>query len=104
MNPEQYNYTVLQKRIKEVIDNAKGIVDEKYIVLVQKGIDKLDEVIEMLKGQMAGGKFLHLFMNATPLQQAMHMLCLAWAHLWALTVAKPKMKELVGDVKGDPVM
>ena len=101
MNPEQYNYSILQKRFKEVIDNAKGIVDDKYIDLFKRGVDKLDEVIEMLKGQMAGGKFLHLFMNATPLQQAMHMLCLAWVHLWALTIAKPKMKEIVGDVKGE---
>ncbi len=61
---------------------------------------KLDEVIEMMKDQMAKGKFLHLFMNATPLQQAMFMLCMAWAHLSILTLTQPKMKELVGDKKG----
>ena len=50
---------------------------------------------------MAKGKFLHLFMNATPLQQAMFMLCMAWAHLSSLTITQPKMKELVGDKKGE---
>jgi hypothetical protein len=50
---------------------------------------------------MAGGKFLHLFASATPLQQAMYMLAMAWAHLWMLTLTIPKMKKLVGDVKGE---
>ncbi|HDP79582.1 MAG TPA: hypothetical protein ENN21_01925, partial [Spirochaetes bacterium] len=80
---------------------AKGIVDDKYLELFERGIAKLDEVITMMKEQMAGGKFLHLFMNATPLQQAMYMLAIAWMHVWSLTIAMPKMKELVGDKKGD---
>jgi hypothetical protein len=40
-------------------------------------------------------------MNATPLLEAMFMLCLAWAHLWSLTVSQPKAKALVGDKKGE---
>lgn len=101
MNPEQYNLNVFVSRMKETIDAAKGVVDDKYITPVERGIEKILEVIEMMKGQMAGGKFMHLFMNATPLQQAMHQLALAWTHLWALNVAIPKMKELVGDLKGE---
>ena len=101
MNPEQYNYTVLKKRIQEAVNKAKGIVDDKYISLVERGVQKLDEVITMMKDQMAKGQFLHLFMNATPLQQAMFMLCMAWGHLSSLTITQPKMKELVGDKKGD---
>jgi alkylation response protein AidB-like acyl-CoA dehydrogenase len=75
MNPEQYNYSILKKRINEVIN--------------------------MMKDQAAKGQFLHLFMNATPLQQAMFMLCIAWTHLWSLTITLPKVKELVGDKKGE---
>lgn len=101
MNENQYNYSVLKKRIEETVVAARGVVDDKYIDLVERGLAKLDEVIEMMKGQMAGGKFMHLFMNATPLQQAMFKLTLAWTHLWALTVAIPKMKEIIGDLKGD---
>ncbi|HNV49114.1 MAG TPA: acyl-CoA dehydrogenase, partial [Spirochaetota bacterium] len=101
MNPEQYNYKTFQNRIANTVAKAKGVVDEKYVALVERGIKKLDELIEMMKAQMAGGKFLHLFMEATQLQQAMHMLALAWVHLWALTIAQPKMKALVGDKKGD---
>jgi hypothetical protein len=101
MNKDQFNYKILKKRIMEVCNKAKGIVEDKYITQVERGVQKLDEVIAMLLDQAVKGQFLHLFMNATPLQQAMFMLCMAWAHLWALTVSVPKMKELVGDKKGE---
>ncbi len=101
MNPEQYNYSVFRKRVAETIAAAKGVVDDKYVTPVEQGMVKLDEVVEMMKGQMGEGKYLHLFMNATPLQQAMFMLALAWMHLWSLTLTLPKAKELVGDLKGE---
>jgi hypothetical protein len=100
MNPEQYNYQVWRKRVADTVKKAKGIVEDKYIELVERGMVKLDEVVEMMKKQMGEGKFLHLFMNATPLQQAMFMMSIAWAHLWSLTITIPKRKELVGDKKG----
>jgi len=92
---------VLKKRMQQTIDKAKGVVEDKYVALVERGIQKLDEVIEMMKQQMASGQFLHLFANATPLQQAMYMLVIAWMHLWSLSITLPKMKELVGDKKGE---
>ncbi len=100
MNKDQVNYKTMTSLMKDTCAKAKGVVEDKYVAAVEKGLAKLDEVIEMMKGQMAGGKFLHLFMEATPLQQAMHMLALAWAHLWALTVATPKAKAIIGDLKG----
>jgi alkylation response protein AidB-like acyl-CoA dehydrogenase len=101
MNPEQYNYSILKKRIREVVGKARGIVDDKYIALVERGVHKLDEVVDMMKMQMAERQFLHLFMNAVPLQQAMFMLCMAWAHLWSLGITRPKMQKLVGDKKDE---
>ncbi len=101
MNPDHYNYSVFRKRVAETVAQAKGVVDEKYVTPIEKALEKLDEVIEMMKGQMGEMKILHLFMNATPLQQAMFMLALAWMHLWSLTLALPKMKELVGDASGE---
>ncbi len=101
MNPEQYNYSVFRKRVAETVAKSRGVVDDRYIDPVERGMEKLDEVIEMMKAQMGEGKYLHLFMNATPLQQAMFVLSLAWMHLWSLTITLPKMKELVGDVKGE---
>jgi hypothetical protein len=38
--------------------------------------------------------------NATPLQQAMFPLIVAWLHLWSLTITLPKSRALVGDAKG----
>lgn len=101
MNPNQYNYSILKKRIAETIEKAKGIVDDKYITPVARGVEKLDEVINMMKTQMQEGKFMALVLNATPLQQAMFPLVLAWLHLWSLTITIPKMKALFGDAKGE---
>lgn len=101
MNPEQFNFSVWKKRVAETVARARGVVEDKYVNLVEKGMAKLDEVIESLKADMAGGKFLNIFANATPLQQAMFMMSLAWTHLWSLTLCIPKMKSLVGDAKGE---
>lgn len=96
-----YNYSQLRKRMNDAIDNAKGVVDEKYITPVVRGLAKLDEVIEMMKKQLGEGKFMALVLNATPLQQAMFPLIVAWLHLWSLAITIPKMKELLGDAKGE---
>jgi len=101
MNKEQYNYNVWKSMMQETMEKAKGIVDDKYIDILKKGIEKSDEIIEMLKDTMAKGKFLHLFMHATPFQQALYMLAIAWSHLWMLVYTAPKMQELVGDLKGE---
>ncbi|OGP68495.1 MAG: hypothetical protein A2W27_00280 [Deltaproteobacteria bacterium RBG_16_44_11] len=101
MNPEMYNYSQLKKRMNDAIAGAKGVVDEKYITPVVRGLAKLEEVIEMMKKQLGEGKFMALVLNATPLQQAFFPLIVAWLHLWSLTITIPKMKKLVGDVKGE---
>lgn len=101
MNPEQYNYTVLKKRIAKTIAAAKGVVEDRYISPVEKGVARLDETINLMKEQMAKGAFMNLFMNATALREAMFMLTMAWMHLWSMTICTPKMKKLVGDVKGE---
>jgi hypothetical protein len=100
MNKDQFNYKVLKTKMEETVSKAKGVVEDKYLDLMTKGIKELDDVIEMLKKQMGEGKFLNLFMHATPLQEAMYMLAIAWCHVWSLTLTTPKMKAIVGDVKG----
>ncbi|MCX7677977.1 MAG: acyl-CoA dehydrogenase, partial [Spirochaetes bacterium] len=100
MNKDQYNYGVYKKRIQETIAKATGIVDEKYVENMKKGLAKIDETVEKMKKYMADGKFLMIFANATPLQKAFTALTHAWMHLWGLSVAIPKMKELIGDKKG----
>jgi len=101
MNPEMYNYAQLRKWMNDTIAKAQGVVDEKYIAPVVRGLAKFDEVIEMMKKQMGEGKFMALVLNATPLQQAMFPLIMAWLHLWSLTLTIPKAKALVGDAKGE---
>jgi len=101
MNKDQQNYNVYRKKIAETIASARGIVDDKYLVTMETAVKKMDEVIALLKSDMAAGKFLNIFANATPLQQAFTKLTYAWMHLWGVTIASVKMKELVGDKKGE---
>jgi alkylation response protein AidB-like acyl-CoA dehydrogenase len=101
MNPGMYNYSLLKKFIAGTIEKAGGIVDDRYITPVARGVEKLDEVIKMMQGQMQEGKFMALVLNATPLQQAMFPLVLAWLHLWSLTVTIPRVKALFGEAKGE---
>jgi alkylation response protein AidB-like acyl-CoA dehydrogenase len=100
MNPEMYNYSVLKKYIADTVAKAKGIVDDRYVASVARGMEKLDEIIAMMSKQLQEGKFIALVANATPLQQAMFPLIVAWLHLWSLTITIPKSKALLGDAKG----
>jgi len=101
LNPEMFNYKMLKKYIANTIAKAKGIVDNRYIAPVERGMQKFDEVISMMVKQLQEGKFIALTANATPLQQAMFPLILAWLHLWSLTITVPKSRELLGDAKGE---
>lgn len=100
MNPDMYNYQILKKYIADTIAKTKGIVDDRYVVPVARGMEKLDEIIAMMSKQLQEGKFIALVANATPLQQAMFPLIVAWLHLWSLTITIPKSKALLGDAKG----
>jgi hypothetical protein len=101
MNREQYFFTVIKKRIRKTIDEARGVVDYKYISPLVRGIDKMDELIDMLMKSMASGRLMQIFISATPLREAMTMLAHAWMHLWSLTICTEKMKSLVGDLRGE---
>ena len=100
MNPEMFNYKCLKKYIADTVAKAKGIVDDRYIALVARGMEKFDEIITMMGKQLQEGKFLALVANATPMQQAMFPLIVAWLHLWSLTITLTKSKALLGDAKG----
>jgi hypothetical protein len=101
MNREQYNYNVFKKKIQKTIEEAKGVVDYKYISPLVRGIDKMDELIDVLMKNLASGRLMQIFISATPFRQAMTMLAHAWLHLWSMTICSKKMHELVGPLKGE---
>lgn len=101
MNDGQFNYKTWRKRVNKTADDARGIVEDKYIGLVETSVNKLDEIIGVMLEQVSAGKFLHIFSNATPLEKIMFDITIGWMHLWSLTICLPKMKELVGDAKGE---
>ncbi len=100
MNKDMYNYAIYKKYLTESLKQAGGIVDDKYVAIVEKGLAKIDDVVRYMKDLMTAGKYLHIFANAAPLQQAFAMLTYAWMHLRALALVTPKAKQMAGDKKG----
>jgi alkylation response protein AidB-like acyl-CoA dehydrogenase len=100
MNKDYRNLTVFRNRVNATMAKAKAIVGDKYIALVDRGIKKIDEIVEMMKAQLAAKNMAAILASATVFQQSMHMMALAWLHLESLTLTIPKMKALVGDRKG----
>ncbi len=101
MNPGQYNYSVFKKRINESVELArKNGIPAEYIDPVIKGLARLDEYVEKMKGMAAGMKFHQILSGATPFRKAIYMLAIAWMHVWSLAVSYPKMKAIAGDRKG----
>ncbi len=101
MNKDMRNLKAFKARVAKTIEKAKGIVDDKYIALVEKGLAKVDELVNMMATQLMNKKIGQVLANATPFQQAMHMMVMAWLHLESLTITLPKSKELMGDLKGE---
>ena len=101
MNPNQFNYKVLRKRMDDTLGKAKGVVDDKYIDLVARGAKQADEVLMALGKELISGRIDRVLANATPLREALFLLTLAWLHLWSLTITAPQAKKLVGDATGD---
>jgi alkylation response protein AidB-like acyl-CoA dehydrogenase len=100
-NENMFFYNTWKEAVTSSIADAKGKVDDKYITPVELGLNKLEEVIRLLKSYMDGGKFLLIAMNTQPLLQCMFMMNLAWMHLWSLAITQPKMKEITGSAKGE---
>lgn len=94
MNPAQQNYAVFRNRVKETIGSARGVVDETYLELLERAMKEMDEVVSFMLGHMGKGRVVHLFALATQVQQAMYMLCLAWMHVWSLSVTIRKLHGL----------
>ncbi len=101
MNPGHYNYSIFKKRIGDTVELAKknGISDD-YIAPLVKGLARLDEFVEKMKGMVASMKFAQILSGATPFRKAIYILSIAWMHVWSLAVAYPKLKPLIGDKKG----
>jgi len=97
---DNYNYKILRNRIDEIASKAKGIVDDKYLNLFNEAVAELDSIIDMFRKNMAEGQILNVFAKAKPFLDAMYMVIMGWCHVWNLTIAGPKMKAIVGDLKG----
>ncbi len=100
MNPAQHNYQVFKKHVQKTIDEARSVVDEAHLLLLEEAMEKMDQIVSFLLDHLSQGRFIQLFTLATQVQQAMHMLCLAWMHVWSLSITVPRMKDPGKDVAG----
>lgn len=101
MNPEMYNYQIFKKRISETIDKSQGIVEEKYISVIKTAVDRMDQTIKKLTVCKEQHNMMEIYAVATPLQQSFRMLAHAWMHLWALSIAVPKLQAITGEINVD---
>mgnify|MGYP001462463323 CR=1 FL=1 len=100
MDPSQHKYQVFKKHVQKTIDEARSVVDEAYLLLLDQAMVKMDQIVSFLLDHVTQGRFIHLFALATQVQQAMHMLCLAWMHVWSLSITIPRKKEPGKEVAG----
>ena len=101
LNTDMYNYKTFKKKVNETLKGSEGIVEKKYTAPFKDAVEKMDDIVDLLKGQLASGKLSHVLSNATPLQQSFVMLSYAWMHIWSLSITIPKLKELTGNVSDD---
>ena len=90
LNPGQHNYAVFKKHVERTIEKARSMVDETYLVLLEQAMMKMDEIVSFIVGHLNQGRYIHLFSLATQVQQAMFMLCIAWMHVWSLSITIPR--------------
>ena len=95
MNENLYNYSVFRKNIEDDIAAAKGIVDEKYTLVITRAMEKMDEIVRHFGDSFTNGDMGHLLSHATPFQQAFSLLTYGWMHLKGLTRAIPRHAELL---------
>ncbi len=93
LNPGQQNYAVFKKHVLTTIDQASSVVDEAYLLPLEQAMAKMDRVVVFLLDHLHQGRHLQLFALATPVQQAMFMLSLAWMHVWSLSITMQRLKD-----------
>ncbi|HPQ52142.1 MAG TPA: acyl-CoA dehydrogenase [Spirochaetota bacterium] len=100
MNPDMALYRLFKKKVMATIEQAHGVVDTTLIQALIEGLERMDETVSFLVSMKDSGKMEAVFAAATPLQQGFRMLAHGWMHLWSLSAAMPKLKELAGSLEG----
>jgi alkylation response protein AidB-like acyl-CoA dehydrogenase len=104
MNPELKNYTIYRERILKAVDDAAGIVDEKFINPVKEGVETMNRTVAALGEKLKKMEVPGLMSRAVHLLEAFALLSYAWMHLRSLTVATPELDKIVGEDEPDKVI
>ena len=103
MNRDLYNFAVYKKRITETIEKAQGRVNEKYVSLISRGLEKLDETVTHMIKRRDNRNMDQIFADATPLRELFVMMTYAWMHLWALTTARDRFSSICEQNSGKSI-
>lgn len=95
MNPDQYNYGLFKTRVTETVKTARGVVDDVFLDSLERGVMRLDDVVEHMKNLMASGQLMPLLIHVDPLRKAVFDVVLAWMHLLSMVIVKPKLASLI---------
>ena len=91
--------------IQKVTAKAKGIEGLAGLAeKLEKTINRLGEVAMHLGKTAMSMDFKAAFAQATPFLDSMGDVVMAWMLLWRANIAAPKLKELVGDAKGNDLL
>ncbi len=86
----------LLKEIQKTIDVASKDNDlKKYSKIVKTGKDNFEKSAEYLTNLLKNNKAHEAYLSATPFLEVAGDTLLGWMHLWQLTIASNKLKEIL---------
>ncbi len=83
---------------KTIQEASKDSELKKYTDIVSYSKDCLSEAVKYLTALLRDKKVYESFLSATPLLEVTGDVILGWMHLWQLTIANKKMKEISASV------
>jgi len=95
MNKNQKGYNIWKNVVEKTLEDAYGIVEDKYINRVRDGIENLDMVISKMKKRMNEGRILEIFTHSTSFLRAFYLLVLSWCHIWSMTEVQTRLNNIL---------
>lgn len=100
LNKDRRYYALWKRRVEDALAAARGVVDDAYIARVADGLSRMEDAVILLVRLYEEKRMREIYACATPFQQAMFMMCMAWMHLRSLTIAMPRLQKIMKKYAG----
>jgi hypothetical protein len=101
-NGESFQYFI--DRMKETIENAKGIIGiENLVEKVNHAVTRLETLARQIRQRTRSKKVFNAYTFAHPFLEVTGDVTFAWMHLWRASVAAPKLAKKVGSLDKDAI-